>query len=197
MNKFIQTYSSGLASLFLAVFMSMPSDAAQSHRASGGGSLRPGCQVFGLIVGQSLRPGLLSDKARAKDGKDSQELVTSNLRRLASTPADIKLIQQAPNHPMTRQEIIDAVEQFVKYCRQRINPRLESVVFFYYFGHGVANGISGANFLVPNAALDSPAPEDPAKLAEHFVDIAWVKEQLGELSDHVVLLIDACRIYRH
>lgn len=160
-------------------------------------------QVFGLVIGlgnyneNSERIGGTLPGATA-----SAKLVAGNLRRLVRPGMDSNiqiitsrkgLVNFDKSKPLSKAKLNAAIDKFVRYVKSRVDPKKESVVFFYYFGHGLAQPYTF--YLVPEDykyrgeeyLLDSEDDDDA------LIDVDRVHAKLDGIPSVVVLMIDSCR----
>jgi hypothetical protein len=175
----------------------MISDAAVATR-----STTSDFRLFGLIIAQgnynakSLRAGGELPGAFA-----SAQMVADKLQQLIPTENgnDLQLLTSRqrgglydPGKRITKSELVLRVRQFVQQMRERTAGAKPKAVIFYYFGHGLADGISHSVYLVPESFEDRPE-KSVNDLDDLLVSVDWVRDQLLQISDNVILLIDTCR----
>jgi hypothetical protein len=165
-------------------------------------SLSSGYQVFGLVVGQgNYRSGSDRVGAALPGVFASAELTAQNFQHLVGSGrvADVRMIVSRKGlvdfdktRPLTKQELSEGIAEFVKYVRENADPAKQSIVLFYYFGHGLADEKLHTIYLVPEGFQDRP--ERPVvELDEGLISVNWVRDQLEGASDNVIMLVDACR----
>ncbi len=184
-----------------AVFLLFASaDAALSqieNLASAEKPLYAESQIFALVIGQGNYGGF----GNLDEAKRSAQLVARHFGRINQAGQNrhiqIVLPAEAGNRP-DHDELKEKIQRFVSLTQQQIDPAKQAVVLVYFIGHGLADGLSRFVFLLPEAVYDAgPLPRDLVKLSERTIDIAWLGEQLSEISDKVILLIDSCRPHQN
>ena len=97
-----------------------------------------------------------------------------------------------PTERMGRATLMARIENWAKNTKARTSPDRRSVVIFYYFGHGVADGMSRSAFLEPEAFIDDPEKRVD-QIAGRLIGVDWIIDVLQDVSDRVVMVVDACR----
>lgn len=154
-------------------------------------------QVFGLIIGQ----GNYADPAgggagRLAGAEASARLVAENLGRVnkAGRDRNIVVVAGGDEGQMTKAEITARIDKFVEMAKKKADPGKQSVIFFYFFGHGLSDGFARFAFLVPEASEgDASPPRNATEMADRLIEVGWVRERLAEVSDNVIIMIDSCR----
>jgi hypothetical protein len=164
--------------------------------------LHSGYQVFGLIVGQGNYAGTSERVGSTLPGAAaSAEIVGRRLKDLQPVGHENNvqlltsrkgLVDFDKSKPLTKVELTQAVARFVQYVQERADPTKQSLIVFYYFGHGLADEKLHTIYLVPEDFKDEPkAP--PIELEDGLISVDWMRDELLKASDTVLLLIDACR----
>jgi hypothetical protein len=84
------------------------------------------------------------------------------------------------------------IQQWVIDTKKQIDPHRRSLILFYYFGHGLADGMSKSVFLVPEGFIDDPHRR-VTQLQDRLLSVEWLISTLNQASDRLLLMIDACR----
>ncbi|HEY2324479.1 MAG TPA: caspase family protein [Thermoanaerobaculia bacterium] len=168
--------------------------------------LYSGFDVYGMVIGLGNYPAMSTRIGGSlPDAVDTAQFVTSTFRRLLP-PSDAAHIRTLTSEELSRhqfdatqrlgrREILDAIDDFVRTVKRSSDPTRETLIVFYFFGHGLADGISKSVFLVPETFVDDEQ-KSVADLAGQLVSVEEVTHKLGEVSDHTVLFIDACRAHQ-
>jgi hypothetical protein len=164
-------------------------------------SFNSGYQVFGLVVGQgnynkiSKRVGGQLPSAIA-----NAELVAGNLRRLVKPEMQENiqtitsrkgLINFDKSKPLNKSELNKAIKNFILYVKRTADKKKPVIVFFYYFGHGLA--APQTFYIVPENFEDNFGNLMTDAGDNDLMDIDWITGELSGISDNVVLMIDSCR----
>lgn len=169
------------------------------------GRLYSNFEVFSLVLSLGNYPtrsrragGELPDAVR------TAEMVSSDLQRLLPpTESDhVKVVTSNelsprtfdPTRRLSRSDVLAAVHDFALDVKKRAYPHKQTLVLFYFFGHGLADGISKSVFLVPEQFVDDETKSVP-DIGDRLINIADITRDLSEVTDHAVLLIDACRAH--
>lgn len=123
------------------------------------------------------------------------EWVAADLRRLV-LPTQANHIQVItsnevspktfdPTRRLSKSDLQSGIHDFLEYVKKNSDPNKQTLVIFYYFGHGLGDGMSKSVFLVPEQFVDDEN--------KHIPDI---NRQISEVTDHSIFLIDACRAYK-
>jgi len=168
--------------------------------------LYSGFDLYGLVVG-------LGDYAVAGPRVGGQlpeavrtaGLVAQSLRRLLppSLQSNIRTVTSVETSPgsfdatqrITRNQLLKEIDDFVADVQQRSRPERQTAVVFYYFGHGLADGMSKNVFLVPEAFVDDP-DRKVTDVAPELVRLKEVIDRLSAVTDLILILTDACRSHR-
>jgi hypothetical protein len=162
--------------------------------------------VFGLVISLGNYPSL-SKRAGGElpDAVRTGEGVAVDLRRLMPPSAanHIQVISSNevspksfdPTRRLSKSDVLQGVHDFLEYVKHNGDPNKQTLVVFYYFGHGLADGISKSVFLVPEQFVDDESRNIP-NMSDRLIDTADITRQISEVSDHSILLIDACRAYK-
>jgi Caspase domain len=174
--------------------------------ASRVGRLYSNYDIYGLVISLGNYPtrsrragGELPDAVR------TTEMVSADLQRLVP-PEDadhIKVITSSelsprtfdPTRRLSRSDVLAAVHDFAQDVKKRANPQKQALVVFYFFGHGLADGISKSVFLVPEQFADDESRSVP-DISDRLVNLADVARELSEVTDRAVILADACRAHQ-
>jgi len=162
--------------------------------------------VFGLVISMGNYPSL-SKRAGGElpDAVRTGEGVAADLRRLVS-PAQANHIQVIasnevspktfdPTRRLSRSDVLAGIHDFLDFVKHNSDPNKQTLVVLYYFGHGLADGMSKSVFLVPEQFVDDESRNIP-NISDRLIDVADINRQLSEVTDHSILLIDACRAYK-
>jgi len=162
--------------------------------------------VFGLVISMGNYPSL-SKRAGGElpDAVRTGEGVAVDLRRLIP-PAEANHIQVIssnevspksfdPTRRLSKSDVLQGIHDFLAYVKHNSDPNKQTLVVFYYFGHGLGDGMSKSVFLVPEQFVDDESKTIP-NISDRLIDIADITRQFSEVSDHSILLIDACRAYK-
>ncbi|MGB7284753.1 MAG: hypothetical protein WBE13_20975, partial [Candidatus Acidiferrum sp.] len=116
--------------------------------------------IFGLVISTGNYPSL-SKRAGGElpDAVRTGEGVATDLRRLVS-PSQANHIQVIssnevspasfdPTRRLSKSDILQGIHNFREYVRKNSDPNKQTLIVFYYFGHGLADGMSKSVFLVP------------------------------------------------
>lgn len=169
------------------------------------GRLYSNFDVFGLVISLGNYPtrsrragGELPDAVR------TAEMVSADLQRLLpSAETDhIKVVTSNeltprtfdPTRRLSRSDVLASIHDFAQDVKKRANPQKQTLVVFYFFGHGLADGISKSVFLVPEQFVDDESRSVP-DISDRLVDMADVTREFSEVTDHAVILTDACRAH--
>jgi hypothetical protein len=162
--------------------------------------------IFGLVISLGNYP---SQSKRAggelPDAVRTGEEVAADLRRLVA-PSQANHIQVIssnevspktfdPTRRLSRSDIMQGLADFRNYVKQNSDPKKQSLVVLYYFGHGLADGMSKSVFFVPEQFVDDEAKRI-SEISDRLIDVAEVTRQFSDISDHSLFLIDACRAYK-
>ncbi len=164
--------------------------------------LYSGYQVFGLIIGQGNYAGTSERVGGTLPGAAaSAEIVGRRLKDLQPVGHENNvqlltsrkgLVEFDKSKPLTKVELTQAVAKFVRYINERADPTKQSVIVFYYFGHGLADEKLHTIYLVPEDFKDKPK-SPPIELEDGLISVDWVRDELLKASDTLLLLVDACR----
>lgn len=162
--------------------------------------------IFGLVISMGNYPSL-SKRAGGElpDAVRTAEGVAVDLRRLIP-PSEANHIQVIssnevspksfdPTRRLSRSDVLQGVHDFLEYVKHNSDPNKQTLVVFYYFGHGLADGMSKSVFLVPEQFVDDES-KNISNISDRLIDIADITRQFSEVTDHSILLIDACRAYK-
>jgi hypothetical protein len=162
--------------------------------------------IFGLVISLGNYPSL-SKRAGGElpDAVRTGEGVATDLRRLVS-PSQANHIQVIssnevspksfdPTRRLSKSDVLQGIHDFQEYVRQNSDPSKQTLIVFYYFGHGLADGMSKSVFLVPEQFVDDES-KNISNISDRLIDIAEIDRQFSEVTDHSILLIDACRAYK-
>jgi hypothetical protein len=162
--------------------------------------------VYGLVISLGNYPAL-STRAGGElpDAVRTGEGVATDLRRLVP-PAQANHIQVVesnevspktfdPTRRLSRSDLLEGIHDFLAYVKRNRDPNKQTLVILYYFGHGLADGMSKSVFLVPEQFVDDETKHIP-DISDRLIDIADINRQISEVTDHAILLIDACRAYK-
>jgi len=162
--------------------------------------------IFGLVISLGNYP---SQSKRAggelQDAVRTGEDVTADLRRLVP-PSEANHIQVIssnevspksfdPTRRLSRSDIMQGIADFRDYVKKNSDPNKQTLVLFYYFGHGLADGMSKSVFLVPEQFVDDES-KHISEVSDKLVDLAEINRQFSDVSDHSLFFIDACRAYK-
>jgi hypothetical protein len=160
-----------------ALVLSMGNYPTRSRRA--GGEL-PDAVRTAEMVSTDFQRLLPPDQA------DHVKVVTSN--ELSPRAFD-------PTRRLSRSDVLEAIHAFAQDVEKRANPQKETLVVFYYFGHGLADGISKSVFLVPEQFVDDESRSVP-DISDRLIDTADVLREFSAVTDHPLILADACRAHQ-
>lgn len=178
----------------------------RAGQAASTSRLYSGFDLYGLVMG-------LGDYASASPRVGGQlpeavrtaELAARSLRRLLppGLQRNIRTLTSVESSPgafdatqrITRSQILEQIEGFVAEVRKRSRPERPTMVVFYYFGHGLADGITKNGFLVPEAFVDDPSRK-VTDVAPGLVRVKEVVDRLSAASDRILVLADACRSHQ-
>jgi hypothetical protein len=164
-------------------------------------SFNSGYQVFGLVIGQGNYIGKSARVGGALPGAiASAELMAENLRRLVQPgmESNIQLITSRKgslfdfdkSKPLRQSELNTRIDKFVRYVQTRVDRKKRCVIFFYYFGHGLAR--PQTFYLVPENFVDEPG-KPVGYFEDSLINLDDVYNKLNKLPGIVVLIIDSCR----
>jgi hypothetical protein len=160
-------------------------------------------RVFALAIGQGNYPyGSERTGGELPGAIASANLVANNLRQLASHE-DIQTLASRETSSgdfdtrrrLTKAELEARIDQFIDFVRSRSQPGEEVAIIYYYFGHGLAEGISRSVYLVPEAFKDD-ASKNIADVSNELISVAGLRERFLAVTDNLVFLIDSCRSHR-
>lgn len=164
--------------------------------------LSSGYQVFGLIIGQGNYHGTSDRVGGTLPGAAaSAEIVARRLKDLQPAGQDNNvqmltsrkgLVDFDKSKPLTKAELTQRVASFVRHVKEKADPTKQSLIVFYYFGHGLADEKLHTIYLVPENFKDEPK-SPPIELEDGLISVAWVRDELLKASETVLLLVDACR----
>jgi hypothetical protein len=205
----VSTVLGGSSTPRIAVTPVAPEEVGRFRRTAAAQTSRlyTGFDVYGLAIGLGNYPissaragGLLPDAAA------TSEYVAKAWRRLLPPAAAsrIRTITSEelspgrfdPTRRLSRRDLLSSIDEFVADVERVADPRRETLVFFYFFGHGVADGISKSVFLVPETFVDDPNKK-VAELAGQLIAIGDVAKKLAALTDRVIIFVDACRSHNN
>lgn len=164
-------------------------------------SFNSGYQVFGLVIAQGNYIGKSERVGGAlPDAVASAELMKGNLRRLVRpglesnirtvTSRKGSLFDFDKSKPLSQTALNARIDKFIRYVQARVDRKKPSVIFFYYFGHGLAR--PQTFYLVPENFVDQPE-KSIVYFEDKLIDLDEVYNKLNKLPGIVVLLIDSCR----
>ena len=160
--------------------------------------------IHALIVAQGNYPDSPGSRAGGvlPGVRASAEIVRSALAGIGNIPRDniVQLLSPGfdgesftEEERLTRDDLLQAVRRFASRVETSRAAGRQTLVLFYYFGHGLADDVSRTVFLVPEAFDDVDSGTRPVELASSFVALPEVIRMLGGAADDLLLLIDACR----
>jgi Caspase domain len=166
-------------------------------------ALWSGYDVHALVIGLGNYPVASPRIGGALPGAVSAaELVAKDLRRLlpSTRQAQVTVLTSQPGNsggfdPTDRRRksvLTDAIANWVRTTKTNEDPTRKSLVVFYFFGHGLADGMSRSVFLVPEGFIDDPSRRVD-EMTDQLIPVEWVLRQLKQVSDRVLVLVDACR----
>jgi hypothetical protein len=100
-----------------------------------------------------------------------------------------------PTRRLSKSDLLQGIHDFAADVKHRSDPKKQTLVIVYYFGHGLADGTSKSVFLVPEQFVDDET-KTIANIGSRLINVADITQQLSEVTDHSILLIDACRAYK-
>lgn len=162
--------------------------------------------IFGLVISMGNYPSL-SKRAGGElpDAVRTGEGVAADLRRMIppSEANHIQLISSNevspksfdPTRRLSKSDVLQGIHDFLDYVKRNSNPNKQTLVLFYYFGHGLADGMSKSVFLVPEQFVDDES-KTISNISDRLIDTADINRQFSEVTDHSILLVDACRAYK-
>lgn len=167
--------------------------------------LYSGYDVHALVMGLGNYPvGSVRAGGQLPEAIRTAELVAGTLRQMlpASEADRVRVVTSEESSPgiydatkrLSRQAIVAAVGEFVAHIKRTADPTRQTLVMFYFFGHGVADGMTKSVLLVPENFVDDASKKIP-DLAARLVNVDDVAKQLSKVTDKVVLLVDACRAH--
>jgi hypothetical protein len=162
--------------------------------------------VFGLVIAVGNYPSLstraggeLPDAVRTGEGvaRDLRRLVppelANHIQVIESNEVSPKTFD--PTRRLSRSDLLEGIHSFLDYVKHNSDPNKQTLVIFYYFGHGLADGMSKSVFLVPEEFVDDETKHIP-DVSDRLIDIADINRQMSVVTDHAIFLIDACRAYK-
>ncbi len=162
--------------------------------------------IFGLVISLGNYPSQ-SKRAGGEllDAVRTGEEVAADLRRLVP-PSEANRIQVIssnevspksfdPTRRQSRSDIMQGIADFRNYVKKNSDPNKQTLVVFYYFGHGLADGMSKSVFLVPEQFVDDES-KHISEVSDRLVDVGEINRQFSDITDHSLFLIDACRAYK-
>lgn len=162
--------------------------------------------IFGLVISLGNYP---SQSKRAggelPDAVRTGEEVAADIRRLVP-PSEANHIQVIssnevspktfdPTRRLSRSDIMQGIADFRDYVKKNSDSNKQSLVILYYFGHGLADGMSKSVFFVPEQFVDDEA-KHISDVSDRLIDVAEINRQFSDVTDHSLFLIDACRAYK-
>jgi hypothetical protein len=131
-------------------------------------------------------------------------MVSADLQRLlpAADSNHVKVIASNelsprafdPTRRLSRSDLLAGIHDFVQDVKQRSDSRRQTLIVFYFFGHGLADGISKSVFLVPEQFIDNDG-KSVADVSDQLINLADITRQFSEVSDHAIILANACRAH--
>jgi hypothetical protein len=150
-------------------------------------------QIFVLTI------GLGNYSAALPGARDSATRVADRLLPfIRSQGGTLSSLVSSPGEGprVGKDQILKTVNDFVRKSEQRVDATKPRMTIFYYFGHGVAEGLGRAAFMAPEDYALRPN-ERVLDSVERLVDVGEVLEALKPLSDRTIVLIDSCRKHEH
>jgi hypothetical protein len=162
--------------------------------------------IFGLVISMGNYSSLskraggeLPDAVRTGEGvaADLRRVIppseANHIQLISSNEVSPKLFD--PSRRLSKSDVLQGIHDFLDYVKRNSNPNKQTLVVFYYFGHGLADGMSKSVFLVPEQFVDDESKKI-SNISDRLIDTAEITRQFSEVTDHSVLLIDACRAYK-
>jgi hypothetical protein len=162
--------------------------------------------VYGLVIAMGNYP-FLSKRAGGElpDAVRTGEWVAADLRRMVP-PTQANHIQVItsnevspktfdPTRRLSKGDLESGIHDFLQYVKKNSDPNKLTLVIFYYFGHGLGDGMSKSVFLVPEQFVDDESRR-VSDISDRLIDISDINRQISEVTDHSIFLIDACRAYK-
>ncbi len=169
------------------------------------GRLYSNFEIFGLVMALGNYPAR-SRRAGGElpDAVRTAEMVSADLQRLlpAADSDHIKVMTSNelsprafdPTRRLSRSDLLAGIHDFVQDVKKRSDPQRQTLIVFYFFGHGLADGISKSVFLVPEQFIDNES-KPVADVGDRLINVADITRQFAEVTDHAIILADACRAH--
>jgi len=165
-------------------------------------SRRPRVQLFALVVGQgNYDSGQGRAKGQLPGAVSSAQLVSQDVSSLLGPNESSNLVELTSNElgaglfdqkQISKNQFQQTLVQFVTMCKQKRDRSRPCVVLFYYFGHGLADGLSKSVFLVPEDFRDKSG-KTVIDMSGNLIDLKDVSDSLTQISKNAIILVDACR----
>ncbi|OEU64963.1 MAG: hypothetical protein BA863_12800 [Desulfovibrio sp. S3730MH75] len=174
-----------------------PMEIESERKRSSDVSLTTDFQVFGLLIGLGNYQGYSERIGGLLTGaNDSVDIMANDISRIPGAIVERLVRDYSPNtRPeegyISRDTIMDKVHDFVGKYGNQMNDN--SLLIFYYFGHGLSEPLSRKALLIPEDFNDRPEKEI-RELWGELVFVHDVVNQLKKLPGSLLILIDSCRM---
>ncbi|MDA2920219.1 hypothetical protein MYX76_12135 [Desulfobacterota bacterium AH_259_B03_O07] len=155
-------------------------------------SLGSDFDVYGLLIGLGNYYSSKRIGGSLPGAKDSVEIVSRHIKQLPDSVVDELVHDYSPleGPKITKEDIMGKINEFINKYSQEMNEN--SLLIFYYFGHGLSEPLSRMALLVPERFRDQPDEEIRHQWGE-LILVHEIVNKLKVLPGHFLVLIDACR----